>query len=115
MFMFVKRLNSKYIFSPMPPAIDEEQMYVLSNSIKVNGASAVLDAKMMEDIAEKVGDFYILPSSIHELLVVPVKSGMDVESLENMVCEVNATQVQLEERLSDHVYTYSLEEGLKIA
>lgn len=94
---------------------DEEQMYVLSNSIKVNGASAVLDVKIMKEIAEKVGDFFILPSSIHELLVVPVKSGMDVESLESMVCEVNATQVQLEERLSDHVYTYSIEEGLKIA
>ena len=94
---------------------EDEQMFVLSNSIKVNGASAVLDTKMMEEIAEKVGDFFILPSSVHELLIVPVRSGMDVDSLESMVREVNATQVQLEERLSDHVYTYSLEEGLKIA
>ena len=99
----------------MGMSTDEEQLYVLSNSLKVNGASAILDRKIMEEISEKVGDFYILPSSIHELLVVPVKTGMDVESLESMVCEVNSTQVQLEERLSDHVYTYSLEEGLKIA
>ena len=99
----------------MGRSTDEEQMYVLSNSIKVNGASALLDAKMMEEIIEKVGDFFILPSSIHETLVVPVKSGMDVESLEAMVREVNSTQLQPDEILSNRVYLYSLEEGLKLA
>ena len=93
----------------------EEQLYVLSNKLKVNGASALLDFEMMKKIVERLGEFFILPSSIHEVLVVPKMTGMDVESLESMVCEVNATQVQPEERLSDHVYTYSLEEGLKIA
>ena len=99
----------------MGMSTDEEQIYVLSNSIKVNGASALLDAKMMEEIIEKVGDFYILPSSIHETLIVPVKSGMDVESLETMVREVNSTQLQPDEILSNRVYSYSLEEGLKLA
>lgn len=99
----------------MGMSTDEDQMYVLSNSKKVHGASAVLDAKMMEEIVKKVGDFFILPSSIHELLVVPAKAGIDVESLENMVHEVNASEVQPEDLLSNHVYTYSLEEGLKIA
>ena len=99
----------------MGMSTDEEQMYVLSNSIKVNGASALLDTKMMEEIIEKVGDFFILPSSIHETLVVPVKSGMDVESLEAMVREVNSTQLQPDEILSNRVYSYSLEEGLKLA
>lgn len=99
----------------MGMSTDEEQMYVLSNSIKVNGASALLDAKMMEEIIEKVGDFFILPSSIHETLVVPVKSGMDVESLEAMVREVNSTQLQPDEILSNRVYSYNLEEGIKLA
>lgn len=99
----------------MGMSADEEKMYVLSNSMKINGAAALLDSKMMEEIVATIGAFYVLPSSIHETLIVPVKTGMDVESLENMVREVNATQVQLEERLSDHVYTYSLEEGLKVA
>lgn len=99
----------------MGMSTNEEQMYVLSNSIKVNGASALLDAKMMEAIIEKVGDFFILPSSIHETLVVPVKYGMDVESLEAMVREVNSSQLQPDEILSNRVYSYSLEEGLKLA
>ena len=99
----------------MGMSTDEEQMYVLSNTMNINGASALLDKKMMEEIIEIVGEFYILPSSIHEVLIVPVKSGMDIETLENMVCKVNATQVQLEERLSDHVYAYNLEDGLYLA
>ena len=99
----------------MGMSTDEEQMYVLSNTMNINGASALLDAKMMEEIIEKVGDFFILPSSIHETLVVPVKSGMDVESLEAMVRDVNSTQLQPDEILSNRVYSYSLEEGLKLA
>lgn len=106
---------SKEDMEMMGMSTDEEQMYVLSNAMKMNGASALLDKKMMEEIVETVGEFYILPSSIHEVLIVPVKSGMDIETLENMVCEVNATQVQLEERLSDHVYEYNLEDGLYLA
>ena len=48
----------------------------------------------MEDIAEKVGgDFFVLPSSIHELLIVPKQEGMELSELEAMVQEVNATQV----------------------
>ena len=106
---------SKEDMEMMDMSTDEEQMYVLSNTMKMNGASALLDKKIMEEIVETFGEFYILPSSIHEVLIVPVKSGMDIETLENMVCEVNDTQVQLEERLSDHVYAYSLEDGIYLA
>ena len=88
-----------------------EQMYVLSNDSRLHGAAAVLNEKAMEDIAEKVGgDFFILPSSIHELLVVPKQDGMELSDLESMVKEVNATQVAPEEKLSDHVYEYDAKE-----
>lgn len=88
-----------------------EQMYVLSNDSRLHGAATVLNEKAMEDIAEKVGgDFFILPSSIHELLVVPKQDGMELSDLEAMVQEVNATQVAPEEKLSDHVYEYDAKE-----
>ena len=62
---------------------------------------------VMDNIAEKVGkDFYLLPSSIHEALVVPDRPDMEVDSLAAMVREVNATQVAKDEQLSDHVYRY---------
>lgn len=92
------------IESMMPP---EDKMYVLSNEQKLNGAAALLDDKMMDQIAEKVGgDFYILPSSVHEVLIVTADAGMDLKDLEAMVQEVNETQVAPQDRLSDHVYQY---------
>lgn len=94
------------------PEVDEK-MYVLSNVQKVNGASALLDKEIMKVVIERVGtDFYILPSSLHEVLIVPADAGMDVSDLEAMVLEVNATQVNIEDRLSDHVFKYSADAGI---
>lgn len=85
-------------------------MYVLSNSTKTFGATAVLRESTMEEIISKLGeDFYILPSSIHEVLIVPNREGMEVSELKAMVEEVNATQVAPEEVLSDNVYRYNSE------
>jgi len=83
---------------------------VLTNEQKLNGAAAILDDKMMDQIREKVGDeFFILPSSTHEVLIVPAEAGIGLEELESMVQEVNATQVAPQDRLSDHVYQYDAE------
>ena len=91
----------------LPPEEENPSMYVLSNADKLNGAAAILDSKTMEDISEKLGgDFIVLPSSIHEVIVLPVNEDMDRQTLEAMVQDVNAGQVAPEERLSDHVYMY---------
>ena len=93
------------------PEEENPSMYVLSNADKLNGAAALLDAKTMEDISEKLGgDFVVLPSSIHENIVLPVTEDMDRHTLEAMVQDVNAGQVAPEERLSDHVYMYDSQE-----
>ena len=85
----------------------DDMMFVLSNKNKINGASMLLCPSVMDMIAEKVGkDYYLLPSSIHEALVVPDRPDMEVDSLASMVREVNATQVAKDEQLSDHVYRY---------
>ncbi|MBR5357019.1 MAG: hypothetical protein IK121_08895 [Lachnospiraceae bacterium] len=87
----------------------EDAMFVISNSDKTFGAAALLDSDAMDKIEEQIGEFYILPSSVHECILVPKKEDMDLETLENMVQEVNATQVSKEEKLSDHVYAYDSE------
>ncbi len=93
------------VASMLPPTPDD-MLYVLSNEDKLHGAAVVLNEKVMDDISERFGpDFYILPSSVHEVLIVP-NNGADLLTLENMVQEVNATQVAPDERLSDHVYVY---------
>lgn len=103
--MGVDRETAEQMISDMMPP--EDKMFVLSNEQKLNGAAALLDDKMMDQIAERVGgDFYILPSSVHEVLIVPADAGMDLKDLEAMVQEVNETQVAPQDRLSDHVYQY---------
>jgi hypothetical protein len=89
---------------------DAPGLYVLTNDNKVNGAACILNPEVREQIAEQLGgDFYVLPSSIHETLIMPKTADSDYRELENMVQEVNATQVEPEERLSDHVYEYDTE------
>ena len=86
----------------------EDKMYVLSNRARSNGAACMIYPyvlRMMGDILEE--DFYILPSSIHEVILVPASAGISVAEMEKMVCEINETQVPEEEILGSHVYRYS--------
>lgn len=87
-----------------------DTMYVLTNAAKVNGASEILRDDVRQEIADRIGDFFVLPSSVHEMLIIPKSTGMDQKELEQMVQEVNRTQVLPEERLSDHVYEYDAKE-----
>ena len=61
----------------------------------------------LQEAAEKLGgDYYILPSSVHEVLFLPQKGGEDYRELEMTVREINDTQVAPQDRLSDKVYHY---------
>ena len=95
--------------------VSGEQMYILTNKQKLNGASALLDSKMMEAIYERIGEFYILPSSTHEVIVCSFSNRMDVEDLRTMVKEVNDTQVAPEDLLSYSVYSYNPVDGVYVA
>ena len=82
-------------------------MYVATNVFKMNGACILLYDGVLKKFAEKIGgDFYILPSSVHEVIFVPANGDMDARYLIQMVKEVNATEVAPDEVLSDNVYKY---------
>ena len=82
-------------------------MFVLTNEEKINGASKLLDSITMDEVAKRIGtNFYILPSSIHETILVTA-TDCSISELEKMVMEVNETEVAAEEILSDHVYRYN--------
>ena len=87
---------------------DEFGMYVLSNSSKVFGAASILYPDVLKNFAEKLDrDLYILPSSVHEVILLPKRSETEWETLQEMVKEVNATQLEEVEILSDSVYSYT--------
>ncbi len=88
------------------------KMFVLTSKAGVNGAVGLMEDDILADFADKMAsDLYILPSSIHELIIVPTSEAGDrTEELLSMVKEVNATQVQKEDFLSDNVYSFKRKE-----
>ena len=92
-------------------ASHDTDMYILTNRHRRFGAAEILDKKTLRTIADKVGDgFIVLPSSLHETIILPPKDAKKYDGLAKMVREVNDTQVDREERLSYHVYVYSRDE-----
>lgn len=87
------------------------KQHVLSNEGCRYGAAGMLRQDLMEGFAEQSGgSFYILPSSIHDLILLPDDDSASAECLKEMVKEVNESAVAREEWLSDDVYYYDCEE-----
>lgn len=84
----------------------EELMFVITNKAKYKGAAALLYEDGLHELAELYkDDLYILPSSIHETIAVSC-SKTEPCKLAEMVEEINGTQVDVGERLSNQVYHY---------
>lgn len=91
----------------MIPVSSNDPLFVASVPDKIQGAGVLAYQDFMDQAAERVGgDFYILPSSIHEVLLVKDDGKFGIDYLEDMVKEVNATQVAPEDLLTDSVYHY---------
>lgn len=90
----------------------EGMMFVLTNRELKFGASAIACPGVMEKISRMFPEgFYILPSSVHEVLVVPKDKNLPPKELGKLVREINQTGVSREEVLSDRVYEYDKEKG----
>ena len=82
-------------------------LFLATNSNALYGASVIAIPGFLDQAAEELGgSFYILPSSVHEVLLLKNDQAMDVQDLENMVQEINESIVSPEEQLSDRVYHY---------
>lgn len=82
------------------------EMFVLTNKTGIFGAAGILNEKLLCDFGKTYGNFFILPSSIHELIFVPDDKLINGKELEKMVKDVNITRVNYDEYLSDYVYYY---------
>ena len=90
------------------PAVGEECMYVLTNMTSCNGAGAMFCGELLKKIQTKLdSDYFLLPSSIHEVIIVPDEGGYDRSELDEMVKTINATEVNPNDRLADHAFYYS--------
>ena len=87
-------------------------MFVLTNDHKTRGAVMILCRDLMKRITSHMGDVYILPSSVDEVIIVPkwTAEGRDPSGLAEMVRDVNQSTVEPKDRLSDHIYEYDIEQ-----
>ena len=97
------------------PAKDSNKpipMHIMTNKYQINGASVLLYHGLLDGLAEKLGtDLYVIPSSIHELIIMPAEDGsLSLSKLSDMVKEINENHVKEEEILSDCAYYYDHKE-----
>ena len=91
-------------------------LYVLTNRDSFFGASCILYPGLMKKIGKMLGgDYYILPSSVHETILLKTGGEADPEYLRCLVREVNRLYVTSDEFLSDEVYMYRQERDAVVA
>lgn len=85
----------------------EPAQAIVTNKARMFGAINIYNEDCIKQVQEILGtkNFYVLPSSIHEVICVPTE-GIEIDDLLTMVTEVNQTQVRPEERLGDFVLYY---------
>lgn len=112
----VNNMKDKYMFQTTMETIGvdansincDEGMYVCTTKDKTYGASVMTDISILDKVAEILDDdLYILPSSIHEVILIRKSFGVSYQELANMIKEINEVEVSPEERLSDHPYLYN--------
>lgn len=92
---------------------EKELMYVLSNKRRMDGAVYLLFEDVMSKMAEELeSDMYIIPSSIHEVMILPKSENIDYNELRNLVKYVNESDLDPREVLSNTVYVYERGRGI---
>lgn len=89
--------------------LDSDAMFIISNHEKMYGSGAIGDKEYLKKIYNRLGEFYILPSSVHELIIIKKHINDNPEfayDLKKMVTDINKTEVRPEEKLSDSVYVF---------
>lgn len=96
---FIREVNSESEYS---------EMHVLSTTSHIYGAVYMFYSSKIKALADKLdSDLYILPSSIHELILIPALENEEVETLREMVNQVNEESVENIDYLSDNVYRFN--------
>lgn len=98
---------------PQEQGTESMSIWVLTNSVKANGAVLMTYPSVLMELAEKLeSNLLILPSSIHEVLILAERDNGKVEDFREMVKTVNKTGVPEQEFLSDNVYRFTRDTGV---
>ena len=104
----MKKAEKEYLKIFGVPEEKIPEIYVVSNGVRIHGASVIFYADILKEFANKKEcDLILLPSSIHEWLVIQETQACELKELKSMVYDANRLVVREEEVLSDNVYRYS--------
>lgn len=115
--------HSEILFQPLVRILEEDlrgsesevpdtPLYLLTNQSRMYGAVCIALPDVKEHIAQRLdSDYFIIPSSIHECLILPDDGIYRTSELNRMVCDINQTNVEDQDVLSDHVYLYKQPEA----
>ena len=91
---------------------NEIPLRILSNANCCLGAAGILHRELLAEYAAKIDkNLFLLPSSLHEIMILPADKGTVGNELKAMVQEINQDCVNPEEKLSDHVYYFDREDN----
>ena len=100
----------KYITEDTLPYLDDLDVNIMTNHLKIHGATCMVYPKLLDEISDIYeDDIIIIPSSIHEILFFPkenIPNGYSLEELNTIIEDINETQLTDDEILSDHIYWY---------
>ena len=108
----ISKLNANVVVRSLGELINAEAdngLYVLTSERQIHGAGgAMISTEMLSALAKSIGEneLFIIPSSIHEILAIPCK-GMDEKGINEIIQNINQSEVAQEERLADHVYKFN--------
>lgn len=109
--LLFKKKPENYFDTGLDKLDPMEPMYCLTNQEGIFGASLILDDALLERIGTILkSDYYVLPSSVHEVMIVPKNSMINLEDIKNMVHEINEAEVPEEIRLPENVQVYDRRE-----
>jgi hypothetical protein len=89
---------------------EQTPFFIISNTSKVKGASAILNKKVLAEFGERyhTDKIVVLPSSIHEMLLVPYTEEIDIDTFSDMVASVNGSEVEPMDKLVDRAFIITL-------
>lgn len=91
---------------------DRNRFYIITNPQYLYGAAVMLNYEFMNHFSEKIqSDLVIIPSSVHEILILPAKELDETEWISSLVRYTNVSVIREEDVLSDHIYVFRKEKG----
>ena len=94
-------------------SLAKDDMLILTNDVKINGAATILYPEILDKIATNLNkNLFIIPSSIHEVLILPENKYITGNDLNSLVKTVNTQELNAGDVLSDSIYIYNLSDKI---